>query len=50
MVVGGLTAWIAPLLFFAAANLWYIPYEERRMINTFGPAYTAYQSEVRRWL
>ena len=42
--------WIGPVAFFAAANWWYIPFEERRMSVVFGGDYTRYQLRVRRWV
>lgn len=41
---------IAPLVFFAAANWWYIPFEERAATEAFGGRYREYQQRVRRWL
>lgn len=43
-------ALVAPLVFFAAANWWYIPFEERSALKTFGEPYDAYRSRVRRWI
>jgi protein-S-isoprenylcysteine O-methyltransferase Ste14 len=40
----------APLLFFAAANWWYIPFEERAAALAFGDEYLSYRQHVRRWL
>ncbi len=50
LFIGSLTAWVGPIAFFAAANLWYIPFEEARMHATFGDAYEAYQRQVPRWI
>jgi len=42
--------------FFAVAgfalltNYWYIPFEEKAMLQKFGQEYTDYQHAVRRWL
>jgi len=41
---------LAPALFFAAANWWYIPFEERAAAAAFGEPYLAYRSQVRRWI
>lgn len=41
---------LAPIIFFAAANWWYIPFEEKRTAQTFGESYFAYARRVRRWL
>ncbi len=40
----------APLLFFAAAHFWYIPFEERAAMQVFGDDYLSYRQQVRRWL
>ncbi|MBL4789377.1 MAG: isoprenylcysteine carboxylmethyltransferase family protein [Kordiimonadaceae bacterium] len=37
-------------LYFAVANWWYIPFEEAKMANIFGDAFTDYSRRVRRWL
>ena len=41
---------LAPLAFFAVANFYYIPYEERAAIDSFGDAYITYCNNVRRWI
>jgi len=43
-------AFAAPLLFFSAANWWYIPFEERAAAAAFGDEYRSYRQHVRRWL
>jgi protein-S-isoprenylcysteine O-methyltransferase Ste14 len=50
MLLGSLSPWLGPLGFFALANFWYVPVEERAMGRRFGPAYAQYQQRVRRWL
>ena len=45
-----LSALAAPLFFFAVANLWYVPFEERAAAAQFGDAYAVYRKRVRRWL
>lgn len=47
---GTLSPIIGPVLFFFAAELWYIPFEERKMEETFGENYLAYKRRVRRWI
>lgn len=37
-------------LFFAAANWWYIPFEERAAEQAFGQHYRDYRDQVRRWV
>lgn len=50
VALGSLPALIGPLLFFLAADRWYIPFEERRMVAVFGEDYGHYRQRVRRWL
>lgn len=38
------------LVFFLAAQFWYIPVEERNAANAFGRPYEDYKSRVRRWI
>ena len=38
------------LLFFVISDRWYITFEERMMIEKFGPEYKAYCRRVRRWI
>jgi protein-S-isoprenylcysteine O-methyltransferase Ste14 len=47
---GTLAAWAAPLLFYAAAALWYIPYEEAMLERAFGDQWRTYRRTTRRWL
>lgn len=48
--LGSVVAFIGPLVFFVAADRWYIPFEERRMHATFGADYERYRQTVRRWM
>ena len=41
---------IAPVGFFVCMSRVFIPYEEQRLRDTFGEAYTAYARKVRRWM
>jgi len=50
LLVGTLSAWVGVIGFWLAANQWYIPFEEGRMLARFGDDYVAYQRRVRRWL
>lgn len=47
---GFVEALAMPLLFFAVANWWYIPFEEGRMQHMFGDAFEDYRAKVRRWI
>ena len=42
-------ALLAPIVFFAAAQYWYIPAEESAARAAFGPDYEAYLARTRRW-
>ena len=50
LVAGTWLMWLVPVLFFVLDNFVIIPYEERSMERTFGDAYRAYRSRVRRWI
>ncbi len=50
MTLGSAVALVGPAIFFMAADRWYIPFEERRLLSAFGDQYVRYQSEVRRWI
>lgn len=41
---------IAPVGFFVFMSLVFIPYEERRLLETFCDAYASYAQSVRRWI
>lgn len=43
-------ALLAVAIFWAAAQLWYIPFEERAASTQFGQDYETYRKAVRRWL
>lgn len=49
MVAGTPPAFLAPLAFFLTIQLVFIPYEEKKMEETFGGAYHEYKRRVRRW-
>lgn len=46
------TAWalFPAVVFFLAAQFWYIPFEERSALARFGDSYLSYRQRVRRWL
>jgi protein-S-isoprenylcysteine O-methyltransferase Ste14 len=50
LLVGSLSAWIGPVVFWLAAQFWYIPFEERTMQAKFGRNYVRYCRHVHRWL
>jgi protein-S-isoprenylcysteine O-methyltransferase Ste14 len=49
-LVGTASAFVGPIVFFAAAERWYVPFEERRMASVFGGAYDEYRRRVPRWI
>lgn len=50
IVVGALSAWVGPIVFWAASQFWYIPFEERKMEAAFDDDYRIYREGVRRWV
>jgi len=50
LLVGRATPILPVLAFFLAAQVWYIPFEERAMSRRFGSDYAAYRAKVRRWI
>ena len=48
--LGSLSPLLGVVVFFLAANYWYIPFEEARLREGFGEAYREYQQRVGRWL
>ena len=48
--LGNLASLISPILFFVVMDRMFVPYEEKKMENTFGEAYLDYKKQVRRWL
>jgi protein-S-isoprenylcysteine O-methyltransferase Ste14 len=41
---------IAPVGFLVFMSLVFVPYEEQRVLETFGDAYASYAQRVRRWI
>ena len=50
LLVGTLSAWCGAVVFFVVANLWYVPFEEQRMLERFGDDYEHYRTRVSRWV
>lgn len=50
LIVDCSTPIVFVLVFFAVAQFWYVPFEERRMHETFGDRYVAYCRKTRRWI
>jgi protein-S-isoprenylcysteine O-methyltransferase Ste14 len=47
---GTLPFYTAALVFFIVMDRFFCRYEEEKLLRTFGQAYAAYRSNVRRWL
>lgn len=50
VVTGTYEGLLFAMLYFAVANWWYIPFEEKRMYAVFGEKFDDYKASVRRWL
>lgn len=46
---GNLVGFIVPFLFLFIIHVFFIPYEEKEMHNTFGKDYEIYKTRVKRW-
>jgi protein-S-isoprenylcysteine O-methyltransferase Ste14 len=49
VILGSLTSFIYPVIFFVLANLM-IPYEEKKLKQLYGNEYINYKRSVRRWI
>ncbi|MFA5075960.1 MAG: isoprenylcysteine carboxylmethyltransferase family protein [Patescibacteria group bacterium] len=47
--LGNLISLLTPVVFFLVTNFMFIPYEEEKMIKTFGQEYLNYKNKTRRW-
>jgi protein-S-isoprenylcysteine O-methyltransferase Ste14 len=47
---GAPTSLALAMLFFIISDWWYVSYEERMMLETFGDQYRQYCKKTRRWL
>ncbi|MCY4217363.1 MAG: isoprenylcysteine carboxylmethyltransferase family protein [Flavobacteriaceae bacterium] len=50
LVMGSFSSFIGVIIFFIITDVWYIPFEEKRLGEIFGEEYVEYKSNVRRWL
>lgn len=50
LVLGSLTAFVAPMAFFVVIACGFVRMEETMLEQTFGDAYRSYCDRVRRWL
>lgn len=49
-VLGSISPWTGPVVFFVLAHFWYVRIEEKAMSSKFGDKYIEYQRSVPRWL
>lgn len=49
-LLGSIAPWLGPIAFFAIAGGFYIPIEEKAMVERFGEQYAEYRRRVPRWL
>lgn len=50
LLLGSLTPWIVVVLFPFVIHRQFIRFEERMLLDRFGPAYRDYRARTRRWL
>lgn len=50
LILGSLIAFVAPVICFLVLNFLVIPFEEKRLLASFGSAYQTYLNSVRRWV
>ncbi len=50
ILLGAISPTLGVFIFVVAADRWYIPYEEKKMMAKFGEAYQDYKHRVRRWI
>lgn len=48
--LGAASTLAGPVVFFVAADRWYIPFEEERMVAVFGERFVAYRRATPRWI
>ncbi len=49
-LVGTIPSLFAPVAFFLIIDKVFIPYEEEKLVETFGAEYSYYAQKVRRWI
>ena len=49
IIIGSISAFISPILFFIIINFFFIPFEERLMQRNFKNDFLEYKKQVRRW-
>ncbi|MCD4759897.1 isoprenylcysteine carboxylmethyltransferase family protein [archaeon] len=48
-ILGNVISFVVPIFFFIIINFMFIPYEEDKMVNTFGDEYLSYKKKVKCW-
>ncbi len=48
--LGTATPFLVVIAFFVITSRWYIPFEEKKMEETFGEEYLDYKAQTRRWI
>ena len=49
IIIGSISAFLSPIVFFIIINFFYIPFEEKLMEKIFGKEFLNYKNQVRRW-
>lgn len=49
-IMGTLPSMVAPAVFFLIIDKIFIPYEEKKLLSSFGDSYNEYMAATRRWL
>jgi protein-S-isoprenylcysteine O-methyltransferase Ste14 len=49
-IMGTLPSMVAPIAFFLIIDKVFIPYEEKKLLSSFGDSYNEYMMATRRWL
>jgi protein-S-isoprenylcysteine O-methyltransferase Ste14 len=48
--IGSLPFYAVTIVYFILIDRWFCPYEEEKLLATFGRDYDSYRSKVRRWV
>jgi protein-S-isoprenylcysteine O-methyltransferase Ste14 len=50
VLLGSLSPVLGVIVFVVVADRWYIPFEERMLVERFGREFDAYRARTRRWI
>jgi protein-S-isoprenylcysteine O-methyltransferase Ste14 len=50
IILGSVSAFLFPIMFFVVMDLVFIPHEEKAMQSAFGEEYQLYKSKIHRWI